>query len=178
MRLHLLRETSCLAIHYDAGNDWLFLDWHGELTIPHLQEACVALARCFLLRPYPRILNSNVQLTGVSWNAASWLVTEFLPHMTLAGIEHVAWVCAPSLRGRNMVQTVISWLPGPQLNLFDDTEAAVHWLQHSRPAHAPGHILPQRPATTQAALAQVVQELQQRVEAQPRKFLRAYPRAA
>jgi len=165
MQLHLLSTTGCLAIHYDSSNDWLFLDWQGEVTLPDVQEACVALARCYLLRPYPRVLNSNAQLTGVNWKVASWLVTDFLLHMPVAGVEHVAWVCSPSLRGRHVVQTVVNWLPGPILNVFDDVEAAVNWLKHTRSAHPQGFILPQRPPATQAKLAQVVQALSQQVKA-------------
>ena len=102
MQLHLLRRTTCLVIYYDFRNDWLYLDWQGHVTLPLLQEACLALADCFLPRPYPRVLNNNEQVTGVSWGIALWLVTDFLPHMTLAGVQQVAWVFSPSLQGRSL----------------------------------------------------------------------------
>lgn len=165
MKLHLLRQTNCLVIYYDSGNDWLFLDWHGEITLQKAKDACVALAHCYLHRPYPRVLNSNAQLESVSWSVATWLVTDFLPHMSLAGVEHVAWICSPTLRGRHMMQTVINWLPGFILNTFHDMEGAVDWLQHTRLAHPQGYIIPQRSPKMQAKLAQVVQDLSQRAAA-------------
>ncbi|RZK27932.1 MAG: hypothetical protein EOO61_22755, partial [Hymenobacter sp.] len=135
VNLHLLDQTKCLAIYYDSGNDWLFLDWHGNLTLQDVKEACVALAHCYLSRTYPRVLNSNTQLEGVSWSIAAWLVTDFLPHLSLAGVEHVAWIYSSTPSGRHVVQTIINWLPGFILNTFLDVEDAVAWLQHTRLAH-------------------------------------------
>ncbi|MVN77811.1 hypothetical protein GO988_15880 [Hymenobacter sp. HMF4947] len=165
MQLHLLSKTPCLSIYYDSKNNWLFLDWEGELTLPAVQVACVELARCFLHRPYPRVLNNNTQVTGVSWSVATWLVREFLPHLPLAGVEQVAWVSSASLLGRNMVQTVVNWLPWLSATLFDDLEAAVHWLRQVQTSGTTGFLLPQRLPATQAKLAQTVQELQRKVAA-------------
>jgi hypothetical protein len=153
MQLHLLRTTSCLAIYYDACNDWLFLDWTGELTLPAVQEACAALAQCYLLRPYSRVLNSNLEVTGISWNVAKWLGTNFLPYITGSGVEHVAWIVAPSLLGRNLVQALLKPLGGLVLNVFDNAEEAVSWLQRAPATLPPGYILPQAQPATQAHVA-------------------------
>lgn len=161
MHLHLLRQTTCLSIYYDSHNDWLYLDWEGELMLSTVQEACAELGACFLHRPYSRVLNSNLQVINVHWAVAAWLACEFMPHVKLAGIEHIAWICSPSLRGRNMVQTVMNLLPQLTVTLFDDMDEAVYSLQKLRPETTTGYILPQRPATSQARLAQVVQRLRQ-----------------
>lgn len=178
MKLHLLHQTKCLAIYYDSGNDWLFLDWHGDLTLQDTKEACVALAHCYLRRPYPRVLNSNAQLESVSWSIAAWLVADFLPHMSLAGVEHVAWICSATLSGRHVVQTIINWLPGFILNIFDDMEGAVGWLQHTRSTHPQGYAIPQRSPASQAKLAQEVRNLCQRAALPPPKLQFAEPGAA
>ncbi|AMJ65721.1 hypothetical protein AXW84_09985 [Hymenobacter sp. PAMC 26628] len=160
-----MRKTVCVSIYYDSLNEWLFLDWEGELTLLDVQTACLEVANCFLIRPYPRVLNSNAQITGVSWSVAAWLATEFLPHVTLAGITHVAWVTSSSLQGRFLVQTVLNWLPGPAVTSFDDTDAAVTWLQHSRPEHATGGT-PLRPPATQAKVEKAFQDFCRKVTAQ------------
>jgi len=172
MHLHLLRQSACLSIYYDSHNDWLYLDWKGELTLTAVQVACAELGACFLHRPYARVLNSNLQVTNVHWAVAAWLACEFLPHVKLAGIEHIAWICSPSLRGRNMVQTVMNWLPQLTVTLFDDMDEAVYSLQKLRPQAATGYILPQRPAATQATLAQVVQVLRHKASAPRAKMQR------
>lgn len=66
-----------------------------------------------------------------------------MPHLPLAGVKHMAWVCSPTLTGLTMVQTVLSWLPQLEITTFTDIEDAVRWLQQHRiapgcePAHAP-----------------------------------------
>jgi hypothetical protein len=172
MQLHLLCQTACLTASYDSRNNWLFLDWEGELTLAAVQEAGLALAECFLHRPYPLILNSNAQVTGVSWSVATWLVTDLLPHMKLAGIDHVAWIYSPSLRGFNMVQTVLNWLPGSLITTFNDVEDAAHWLKHISAERGKSFIQQARPAATQAKLVQEVLALRHRVAMQQRKLHR------
>jgi hypothetical protein len=169
MQLQLLHQTTCLTTYYDQCNDWLFLDWEGELTLPLVQEACAALAVCALHRPYTRVLNSNEQVTGVNWNIATWLVTDFLPHMTLAGVEHIAWVYSPLLRGQHLVQSILSWLPGTLIDAFDNVSDAVTWLQHFPPKQQEGFI-PTRLPATQAKLAQEVEAFLQRIKAKQPKL--------
>ncbi|MDO7888055.1 hypothetical protein [Hymenobacter cheonanensis] len=160
MNLHLLRSTSSIAIYYDSWNNWLFADWHGELTLPAVQVACLELGRCVLGRPYARVLNSNVQVTTTQWEVAGWLAQEFLPFLTLAGVEKFAWVCAPGLRGRNIVQTIINRLPLLQLAIFDELDEAVSWLQQNPGEYATGCGLPLRPTESQSKLARAVQQLE------------------
>lgn len=159
MQLHLLATTAHLTIYYDSGNDWLFLDWQGDLTLAAVQEACVEVGYCLLQRPYRRVLNNNAEVTNVSLSVTAWLVTEFMPHLQLAGIEHLAWVGSPCLRGRSVAQAVINWLSFGNSSLFYDLEEAVNWLQRLGSPSLTGYPLPQRLPATQAKLAQVVHGL-------------------
>jgi hypothetical protein len=172
MTLYPLFQTSCLSAYYDLRNDWLYLDWQGELALPNVQQACLALANCYLPRPYTHILNSNEQVTGVNWNVALWLATDFLPLMPPAGIKHVAWIYSPSLRGQNLVHTVLSLLPGSRITTFSDVADAYAWLEHTRAGQQSSYLLPERTPAAQAQLAQEVQALHQRVAA-PRRKLQA-----
>lgn len=165
MQLHLLSTTPCLTIYYDSQNDWLFLDWQGDLTLVLVQEACVEVGYCLLERPYRRVLNSNAQVTDISLSVAAWLVAEFMPHTKLAGIEHLAWVGSPSLRGRSVVQTVVNWLAQASIDIFYELDEAVNWLQHLGPPTLTGDTLPQRLPATQAKLAQIVHRLAQKARA-------------
>lgn len=144
--------------HFDVANDWLYLEWEGDLTLSVVKQACVQLAHCLLARPYARILNSNVQVTGVDLEVGAWLACHLLPHLRTAGIEQLAWICAPTLPGLNMVQTVLSWLPKLQVTIFTDLEDGVHWLQRYQPAV--GAAPAARSSATQAKLAQIAAELE------------------
>ncbi|RZJ57478.1 MAG: hypothetical protein EOO55_03300 [Hymenobacter sp.] len=170
MNLHLLCQTTCLTAYYDPSNDWLYLDWYGEGTLPAVQEACLALADCYLRWPYSHILNNNERVTGVSWSVAAWLVTDFLYLMSLAGIEYVAWVSSPALPGLNMVQTVLNWLPNSPITSFHDLADAVDWLQHTRAGQPRRVGIPERLPDAQAKLSLEVQLLIERVAAKQRRF--------
>jgi hypothetical protein len=161
MQLRLLCATSCLSIYHDLVHDWLFLDWTGDLTLPAVQDACVAVAQCYLQRTYSRVLNSNLQVIESRAGVATWLGAEFLPYMTLVGVRQVAWINAPSsLLGNDLVQTMRKRVPGLALNLFDSTEEAIYWLQQPYSAPLEHHLSPRQPAT-QARLAQGAQAIRQ-----------------
>jgi hypothetical protein len=163
MQLVLLAQTTCLTTSYDQCNDWLYLEWQGELTLPLVQEACVALATCILQRPYARVLNSNEQVTGVCWEVAAWLATDFLPHLTLAGVERVAWVYAPMLRGQHVVYLLLRQLPAPPIDAFANIADAVAYLQRFRTK--PPELVPVRPPAQQAELRQQIEAMRQRMVA-------------
>jgi hypothetical protein len=162
MRLHQLHRTSCLTIYYDLRNDWLYLNWEGNITLPVLQEACLQLAQCFQRRPYARVLNNNEQVTGFSWSIGPWLITNFLPHMALAGIKQVVWVPSATLQGKSMMQFILNLVAGSLITTFDDMASAVEWMKQTRPLQEHAYLMPQHTPATQAKLAAVVQSLSQR----------------
>jgi len=159
MNLRLLCAAPQVDIYFDSFNDWIFIDWTGELTLPVVQNACVHIAHCFLQHPYPRVLNNNTYVTGLSWSIAPWLIRDFLPHLRLAGVKQLAWVCSPSLPGLSMVQTAVTWLPQLAIGVFGDVADGASWLERSRQVDGLMYPYPARSAATQAALAWEVQEL-------------------
>jgi hypothetical protein len=157
MNLQLLRAAPGISIYYDTCNDWLFVDWQGDLSLRTIQLASLELAQCVLVRPYARVLNSNLLVTSISWDVAPWLLTELLPHLRLAGVEHLAWVRPETLRGQQLVNAMLSRLPGLCVCLFDEMDQAVTWLQrHRAPATQSCTSLLHSPET-QAKLEQLVQ---------------------
>jgi len=164
MQLRLLAATSCLSIYYDANYEWLFLDWAGELTLPAVQEACVAVAQCYVQRAYSHVLTSNLQVTAVGQQVGTWLGAELLPYVTVAGVEQLAWVSAPTLVSRSQAQQVVNRVPSVGLNLFDNTEEAIAWLQQTRFSDAASAAGPPRPAAAPHKLAQGMQAIKQEVQ--------------
>lgn len=157
MNLLPLCSSPQVSVYFDSWNDWLYVEWEGEITLPVAQQACIQLARCVLDRPYARVLNNNTHMTGVGLEVGAWLAYHFMPHLHLAGVRHMAWVCSPTLAGLNLVQTIMSWLPRLEATIFTDLEDGVRWLQRRRAAPQPEA---PRPAATQAKLAHVVAELE------------------
>lgn len=163
MQLRLLCAVPQVEIYFDSFNDWLYINWSGEITLPVVQAACLQIAHCFLAHPYPRVLNNNTHVTGLSWSVAPWLIRDFLPHLRLAGVQQLAWVCSPSLPGLSMVQAVVTWLPHLDIAVFGDMEDGAHWLTRGRSASGLAYPYPARPAAGQAQLAWEVQELARKV---------------
>jgi hypothetical protein len=133
MILQHLCSALCAEIYFDQLNNWLFIDWVGELTLETVQHTCLGIARCFLDHHYPRVLNNNAQVTSVSREVAQWLASNFLPALSLTGIEQMAWVVPPALRARNQVLDTVNLFPHIAISLFSDVEAAVGWLQQTTP---------------------------------------------
>jgi hypothetical protein len=164
MQLRLLDTTSCLAIYYDSSNNWLFLDWAGNLTLPAVQEACVTVAQCYLQQTYSRVLSSNLQVTGSSEHVATWLGIEFLPYLAATGVQHVASINTGSLQSRHLGQTVRQWVPELMLNFFNTTEEAIVWLQQPHSSQTENYLLPQPRAATPLQAVPSMQLLRQRVQ--------------
>jgi hypothetical protein len=133
MILQHLCSALCAEVYFDQLNNWMFIDWVGELTLETVQHTCLSIARCFLDHFYPRVLTSNAQVTGVSPEAAQWLASDFLPALSLTGIEQMAWVVPFALRTCNQVLDKLNLFPHIALSLFSDVEAAVGWLQQTAP---------------------------------------------
>jgi hypothetical protein len=138
-------------VYYDTTNDWLFSDWRGDLSLAQVQAGCLTIAQCFLERTYPRILNNNTDLTGMSASAPVWLARDYLPHLGLAGIEYLAWVCAPSLLLKHLAGESVRQLRTPVVATFDDLADAYTWLQHTHPTH-PGDMQPYRTPAQQSEI--------------------------
>ncbi|OGX90630.1 hypothetical protein [Hymenobacter coccineus] len=129
MELQLLHETPNLAVFYDPANQWLFVDWCGDLTLALVQDNCVALAQRLLDVRYARILNSNVGVTSMAPNVPAWLAREFLPYLRQVGVQQVAWVYSPNLRVRCYTDAALYSPDAPAVHVFDDLESAVAWLR-------------------------------------------------
>lgn len=129
MELQLLHETPNLAVFYDPTNQWLFVDWRGDLTLALVQDNCVAVAQYLREVRYARILNSNVGVTSMAPNVPAWLAREFLPYLRLVGVQQVAWVYSPNLRVKCYTDAALHGPDAPAVHVFDDLESAVAWLR-------------------------------------------------
>lgn len=148
MNLRPLCSAPNVDVYFDSWNNFLYLEWAGELQLAAVQQACLEIARCFVAHAYPRVLNNNAQIVRVEPDVTPWLAQHFLPYLGLAGVQQFAWVYGPSPRGQELGQQVLRFLsPQVQVALFADAEEAVAWLQQMRPGYTSGcELLPRPPA--------------------------------
>jgi hypothetical protein len=166
MNLRHLCSASQVEIYFDTFNKWLFIDWEGNLTLDVVQHACLEIARCYLQHPCPRVLNSNVQVTSITPDVAAWLADEFMSALSLAGVEQLAWVVAPTLRGRNVALDAIYRLANTAVHVFEHLEEAVTWLQHTTPLSEGGCSLSPQLSESAEQLTQRVAALAQQLHEQ------------
>lgn len=129
MHLQLLSTTPAVSVFYDADNEWLYLDWQGDLTLESVQAGCLVVAQCFLHRNYQRVLNDNSGVTSLSPEVASWLATRFLPYLQLTAIEYIAWTYSPNMDTQSWTNSAVYQVDGPVVAMFDDLESAYAWLR-------------------------------------------------
>lgn len=166
MNLRHLCSAPNVHVYFDSWNNWLYLEWEGELTLPKVQHACLAIAHCFVAHAYPRVFINTTYITRVEWDVAPWLARHFFPYLGLAGVQQLAWVYGPSVRGHELAEHVLRYL-GQQVNvaLFGDTEDAVSWLQQVRPSYVSGCTLLPRPAQHDLKLVRLVRSFEQELAA-------------
>lgn len=168
MHLHQICSATHVAVFIDYDNQWLYIEWRGELTLSAVKQACLEIAHCFLEHVYPRVLNSNTQVTRIDWDVAPWLTQNLFPGLGLAGVEQLAWVYAPSISGQFAAQLTVNSFPTLNIALFADEEQAVTWLQHNNPTHfATGCAAPLRPEPAEQKLTRAVNRLTKEVHSLP-----------
>ncbi|HEX8427643.1 hypothetical protein [Hymenobacter sp.] len=128
MSIELLLEASAVSIFYDNQNRWLYLDWCGDLTLSSVQESCLQIASCFLSRNCTRILNDNTNVTSITPDVGSWLASEYLPHVQLAGVEYVAWVYSSGVEVQCCADIALFNVTSPVVAMFGDVASAYSWL--------------------------------------------------
>ena len=126
--IELVAETSSVLIYYDNPNNWLYVDWYGDLTMASVQESCLVTAQYFLTRKCTRILNDNTNVTGVTPDVGMWLSNQYVPHMQLAGVEYMAWVLSSNFNTQCITDIALHNLSSPVVALFNDIASAYSWL--------------------------------------------------
>lgn len=142
MNLVTLHHSPQLHAFYDTWNNWLFLEWHGPLTLPGVQQSCLELLRCCCAYSCQRVLNSNTQVQFIAADVAPWVRQEFLPFLRQLGVEQLAWVWAGMPAGPQLVHEALKQPVGFEAAAFGELETAVEWLQDSYFGYVSGCAMP------------------------------------
>ena len=175
MNLQHLCSAPQVEVYFDKRNNWLFIDWVGDLTLPIMHNAMLEIARCYLDNAYPRLLNSNAHVTSIAPEVPVWLTERLLPTLALAGIQQAAWVISPTLPGASSILATYAEQAHPVVSFFSDIEEAVDWLQGTRPALTSGSCQLPRPLQQNTSLREAVEGLAQELHKTATKRVAAYP---
>jgi len=130
MTLHTLYDTPSLTISYDHGNDWLYLDWHGNLNDELVMAGALKLLELLELHKCSKVLNDNTRITGLWADAAKWGSEVFFPQLHEAGCRYFSWVYSPERFSQLSAQLAAEHTTaGITIMTFQNLDTAAEWLQ-------------------------------------------------
>jgi hypothetical protein len=131
MSLVLLSTSKALDLYQDTENDWLYLDWQGDLELASVQDDCRNVLTWVRETGVQKALNDNSRLTKISWELVKWVSEEYLPAAGQLGVQYVAWVHSAVLDCRPDIDLLVPVADNrpPQVALFDDLATAYAWLR-------------------------------------------------
>ena len=92
MAQRILYDVPTLTISYDYTDDWLYLNWHGNLDDATVVSGALKLLELLKQERCTKVLNDNTHISGLWDDAAMWGSDVFFPQLYEAGCRHFAWV--------------------------------------------------------------------------------------
>ena len=130
MALRILHDTATLTISYDYANEWLQLDWHGNLDDESVMEGALKLLELLKQERCTKVLNDNTHITGLWADAAKWGSDVFLPMLHEAGCRYFSWVYSPERYSQLSAELVVQrTTSGIVIMTFRDLHTAAEWLR-------------------------------------------------
>ena len=132
-----------------ACKDLMYVRWHGHLTGAEIIRGVQEAGAWTMPLNFSLILNDKSD-TGGDWSEAlPWLQYEWLPLALQAGVKAMAYVFSPDRENRFASQHFVAALrPHMAIELFEDVDVALAWLQQYQPGRAESSpaVLAPRPA--------------------------------
>lgn len=129
MPLFTLTESCNISIYYDSENDWLYAEWHGNLTADRIQLCYEDILTYLEATQCTRVLNDNSTLVSIHSDPGTWLATDWFPRAFQHGLKRFAWVYPSTIASRFSVQNLMQYSSHPHIVCFDDLATACTWLQ-------------------------------------------------
>ena len=130
MSQRILHDSPTLTIAYDYIDDWLQLDWHGNLDDESVMAGALKLLELLKQERCTKVLNDNTNITGLWADAAKWGSDVFFPMLYEAGCRYFSWVYSPErysqLSAELAVQHTSAYIV---IMTFRDTHTAAEWLR-------------------------------------------------
>ena len=133
MAQRVLYDVPSLTISYDYANEWLHLDWHGNLDDEMVVSGALKLLELLKDERCAKVLNDNTNITGLWADAAKWGSDVLLPQLHEAGCRFFSWVYSPERYSQLSAELVVQrTTAGIGIMTFRDLATAAEWLKHQR----------------------------------------------
>jgi hypothetical protein len=125
MANRILYDVPSLTISYDYLDDWLYLDWHGNLDDESVVAGALKLLELLPQERCAKVLNDNTRITGLWADAAKWGSDVFFPQLYEAG-----WVYSPERYSQLSAELAVQRTSaGIIIMTFRDLSTAAEWLR-------------------------------------------------
>ena len=129
MALRVLQELPFLAICYDYTNEWIYAEWHGEITYERAKTGAEAVLQFVAAEHCRKLLNDNSRVTEMWLETPEWRQMNVFPRLHTAGLQYVAWVYSANLYSRFSVDRSLADVTQPVTLPFEDLDMAKSWLR-------------------------------------------------
>lgn len=130
MANRILYAVPALTISYDYTNEWLYLDWQGELTDGAVMEGALKLLELLKQERCSKVLNDNTRATGLWADAAKWGSDIFFPMLHQAGCRYFSWVFSPERYSQLSAELAVQrTAAGITIMTFGSLDTATDWLR-------------------------------------------------
>lgn len=128
MRHIKLLTTEFLTIEYNAVDDFLFADWHGNLTNDAIVQGYENIL-FYLKREHSRkLLDNHYDVKGLWAELAEWCAYDWYPRAGAAGLEYHAAVYSQDHFSRLSTDKAIRMVKSGIIKGFDTVQEAEGWL--------------------------------------------------
>jgi hypothetical protein len=121
MALRILQELDFLDISYDYANDWIYAEWHGEITFEQAKTGGEAVLHFVEAEHGRKLLNDNSRVTDMWLETPEWRAMNVFPRLHAAGLQY--------LYSRFSADRSLDAITQPVALPFEDLEMAKSWLR-------------------------------------------------
>lgn len=127
----ILYDVPTLTISYNYIDDWLYLDWHGNLDDETVMAGALKLLELLPQERCTKVLNDNTRITGLWADAAKWGSDVFFPQLHDAGCRYFSWVYSPERYSQLSAELAVQQTAAGIIFMnFRDLATASAWLRH------------------------------------------------
>lgn len=130
MAHRILYDVPSLTISYNYVDDWLYLDWHGNIDDDAVMAGALQLLELLKQERCTKVLNDNTRITGLWADAAKWGSDVFFPQLHAAGCRYFSWVYSPERYSQLSAELAVQHTTaGIIIMTFRDLVSATAWLR-------------------------------------------------
>ncbi|NDK56504.1 hypothetical protein [Pontibacter fetidus] len=126
-RIKLL-VTDFLSLEYNAIDDYLIANWHGELTNEAVMHGYENILFFLKKEHCHKLLDNHYEITGLWSELSDWFAENWHPRAEAAGLEYHAAVYSQDHFSKLSTDKAIKMVKSGIVKGFDTVENAEGWL--------------------------------------------------